>query len=167
MWSVTSASHLVSKSPTGHSLYNLEKSRRFYVHKRLIKEWEVGGCERNFTVFVWDKSLSTFLHLALVGYFSGTAEMEGRVGGVHCCARSQKHPGRRGPEDKRTPGLESHPRSSFGAWLGRVAQSLSNGIIKMFRVRINYSAIWEKKQTLNFKPPKHADCFTSYLMLSL
>ena len=60
------------------TLYKTWKSQGDWVGKRLIKEWEEGGCERNFNVFVcvWDKSLSTFLHLALLCYFSGIADLE-------------------------------------------------------------------------------------------
>ena len=58
------------------TLYKTQKSQGDWVGRRLNKEWEAGGCERNFNVFVCvrDKSLSTFLHLLC--YFSGIADLE-------------------------------------------------------------------------------------------
>lgn len=85
VWSFTRASHSVSEF-CKQLFMERWKVKETWVRKRLIKEWEAGGCERNFTVFVWDKSLSTFLHLALSGSFSGIAERKAPVGGVRCCA---------------------------------------------------------------------------------
>lgn len=84
VWSLTKASHSVS---VFYKQLFIErwKVKETWVHERLIKEWEAGGCERHVMVFVWDKSLSTFLHLALWGYFSGIAEIKAQVGGVHGC----------------------------------------------------------------------------------
>lgn len=115
VWSFTRASHSISEF---YKQLFIErwKVKETWVRKRLIKEWEAGGCERNFMVFVWDKSLSTFLHLALLGYFSGIAEMKAQVGGVHCCAPARWFSSPKAPCGLRTGrGAETWTSFSPGA----------------------------------------------------
>lgn len=112
------------------TLYKTQKSQGDWVGRRLNKEWEVGGCEKNFNVCVCvrDKSLSTFLHL--LRYFSGIADLE--LGGRSplLCLEPDGFPAWEAPSGLRAGGgAETWAGilclcSSSDAWRRRTAQTL-------------------------------------------
>ena len=94
------------------TLYKTQKSQGEWVGKRLIKEWEVGGCERNFNVCVCVRQEP--FHLPAPGplmLFFWNCRLGTWVGGVHCYALSQMvfQPGKHrldwGLEEEQRPSL--------------------------------------------------------------